>query len=289
VLINNQQERFMARYHAQADLAPRDVVARSIDHEMKLSGDPCAFLDLRHLDRAMVEGRFPNLVRTCARFGIDLAGQPVPVVPAAHYMCGGVTTDGDARTSLTGLYAIGEVACTGIHGANRLASNSLLEAVYFAARAAAAVAGEPDLSRAARVQVPGRRGGRQAVTHQSRTMVLEHDWDQVRRIMWDYVGIVRDRDRLEIALERLRTIRQTVEVIYRESVVNPEVVELRNIALIGELIVLCARSREESRGLHSTTDFPKKSGRIANTELRRGDTLAGEHSWEPEPGSAGRV
>jgi len=279
VLINHKGEKFMARYHPMADLAPRDVVARSIDQEMKLSGDPCAFLDMRHLARAKVEARFPNLVKTCARFGIDMAGEPVPVVPAAHYMCGGVATDGEARTSLAGLYAIGEVACTGIHGANRLASNSLLEAVYFAGRAAVACAAEPDVFGDRVVRLPARGGSAAAVTHSSRAMVLEHDWDLVRRVMWDYVGIVRDRERLDIALDRVRHIRATVEELYQQSIINPDVVELRNISLLGELIILCARSREESRGLHFTTDFPHKAAVIANTDLHRDEPLAGEIAW----------
>ena len=280
VLINHKEEQFMGRYHPMADLAPRDVVARSIDQEMKLSGDHCAYLDLRHLDRAKVEARFPHLVKTCARFGVDMAGDPVPVVPAAHYMCGGVAVDSEARTSLPGLYAIGEVACTGIHGANRLASNSLLEAVFFASRAAAASALEPDVFGKTQPRVPYNARGTEDMAHRSHAMVLEHDWDQVRRVMWDYVGIVRDRERLDIALSRVRSIRATVEDMYRESVINPDVVELRNIALLGELIVLCARSREESRGLHYTTDYPHKAETIADTVIRRGQPLAGEASWE---------
>ncbi len=284
VLINRQQEKFMSRYHPLADLAPRDVVARSIDQEMKLSGDPCAYLDLRHLDRAKVESRFPHLVQMCARYGIDMAGQPVPVVPAAHYMCGGVAADGEARTSLPGLYAIGEVACTGIHGANRLASNSLLEAVYFASQAAAGSGAEPDIFAGLRPRLPHKASDAADSTHGSRIMVLEHDWDQVRRVMWDYVGIVRDRDRLDIALDRLRTIRATVEELYHESTINPDVVELRNIALLGELIVICARSRDESRGLHYTTDYPHKSATIADTEIQCGVSLAGETSWRAAAG-----
>ncbi len=282
VLINHQQEKFMPRYHAMADLAPRDVVARSIDQEMKLSGDPCGYLDLRHLDRKTVEERFPHLVKTCARFGIDMAGQPVPVVPAAHYMCGGVTVDRDARSSLSGLYAIGEVACSGIHGANRLASNSLLEAVYFASQAARASAEEPDIFGTDTPRLLHHTRDSEDAGQSSRAMVLEHDWDQVRRVMWDYVGIVRDRERLDIALSRVRNIRATVEDIYRESIINPDVVELRNIALLAELIVLCARSREESRGLHYTTDFPHKADRIADTILVRGQKLKGQSSSEPD-------
>lgn len=282
VLVNHRGVRFMARHHPQADLAPRDAVARAIDQEMKASGESCVYLDLRHLDRAMVEGRFPNLVAACRRFGIDMAGEPVPVVPAAHYMCGGVTTDLDARTTLPGLFAIGETACTGIHGANRLASNSLLEAVYFAERAAAAVAAEPHLfgSRAL-VAPPAAPPPPRAAP----AVVVEHDWDEVRRIMWDYVGIVRDRERLEIALGRVRAIRRTVESVRRRAAPTPELAELANIALLGELIVICALSRPESRGLHFTLDHPQRLPVAADSVIRRGLPLGGEACWEaPEPG-----
>ncbi len=261
-LINERGERFMPRYHELAELAPRDVVARSIDQELKISGDPCVFLDLRHLDRATVEARFPHLAATCRQFGIDFAGQPVPVVPAAHYMCGGVVVDQYARTSLAGLYAVGEAACTGVHGANRLASNSLLEAVYLAEAAAEAAAGEPAARRSAPLSDPLLRTGPEPAV-----MVLEHDWDSVRRVMWDYVGIVRDDARLDIALSRLRNIRRTVERQYASCQVTPALVELRNLALLGELIVLCARGRRESRGLHFTAR-PPGQGRRARRATR---------------------
>jgi L-aspartate oxidase len=286
-LINGRGERFMQRYHHLADLAPRDVVARSIDQELKNSGDPSVFLDLRHLDRDQVEARFPNLVQACANFGIDMAGEPVPVVPAAHYMCGGVAVDLDGRTDLPGLFAIGEVACTGVHGANRLASNSLLEAVFFATRAAAAISGEKGkLAGRVPVLAPG-FGGRDNSAQGPQVIVLEHDWDQVRRVMWDYVGIVRSRERLDIALERLRAIRQTVEGIYRASVPDPATVELRNIALLGELIVLCARARQESRGLHFTLDHPHKLAVAEDTCIARHRLLEGEVSWEDPEGDLG--
>ncbi len=279
-LINSRGEKFMSRYHHMADLAPRDVVARSIDREMKTSGDVSVFLDLRHLDRKKVEERFPNLVKMCAGFGIDMAGEPVPVVPAAHYMCGGVAVDLDARTSLPGLYAIGEVACTGVHGANRLASNSLLEAVFFATRAAAAIGDQEGILDDKAPALAPSFGGRNTRNPGGQVMVLEHDWDLVRRVMWDYVGIVRDRERLDIALDRLRSMRQTVEKVYHASVINPPLVELRNIALLGELIVMCARSRHESRGLHYTIDHPHKLSRAEDTVITRHGVLEGESSWE---------
>jgi L-aspartate oxidase len=286
VLINHRGVRFMARHHPQADLAPRDAVARAIDQEMKASGENCVYLDLRHLDRAMVEARFPNLVAACRRFGLDMAGEPIPVVPAAHYMCGGVAVDLDARTTLPGLFAIGETACTGIHGANRLASNSLLEAVYFAERAAAAVAAEPRLfgARLPIVPVPAPSASHGGLG--TLPVVLEHDWDELRRVMWDYVGIVRDRERLEIALGRVRAIRRTVETVRRRTAPTPEVAELANIALLGELIVICALSRPESRGLHYTLDHPARLPAAVDTVICRGVPLAGETCSEA-PGATG--
>ena len=285
-LVNGRGEKFMARYHQMGDLAPRDVVARSIDREMKTSGDASVFLDLRHLDRRKVEKRFPNLVQICAGFGIDMIGEPVPVVPAAHYMCGGVAVDIDARTSLPGLFAIGEVACSGVHGANRLASNSLLEAVFFATQAAEAIATQEMIMGDRAPILTAGFGGRESWSPGGQVMVLEHDWDLVRRVMWDYVGIVRDRERLDIALGRLRSIRETVETVYQTSVIDPPIVELRNIALLGELIVMCARSRQESRGLHYTLDHPHQLSRAEDTVIRRFGTLKGETSWEA-PGDAG--
>lgn len=273
-LVNERGERFMTRYHPQRELAPRDVVARSIDQEMKSSGAKCVYLDLRHLPRARIESRFPNLVRVCARFGIDMAGEPVPVVPAAHYMCGGVLVDGNGRTSLPGLYAIGEVACTGVHGANRLASNSLLEAIYFAESAAEAADREPDLFAGRPAPLPSHDPAPPALSQGPECVVLEHDWDTVRRVMWDYVGIVRSRQRLEIALSRIRDIRRTVERLYRDSFINPDLIELRNISLVAELIVLCAASRRESRGLHFTTDHPGRApGPARDTLIGRGRDL----------------
>lgn len=254
-LINRRGERFMPRYHSLAELAPRDVVARGIDSEMKLTGDQSAFLDLRHLDRSAVEKRFPHLVSTCALFGLDMAGEPVPVVPAAHYMCGGVTVGLDGRATLPGLYVVGESAFTGVHGANRLASNSLLEAVFLAEAAAGASREEPiTVSVGELGSLPEDSLKRSGVAPDP--MVLEHDWDEVRRIMWDYVGIVRDRERLQIAANRLEGIHRTVEDLYQSCEVTPPLVELRNINLLGRLIVHCACARRESRGLHAITDHP---------------------------------
>ena len=286
MLINGRGERFMSRYHRLADLASRDIVARSIDSEMKNSGEPCVYLDLSHVARQKVEQRFPHLLKTCAHFGIDLAGEPVPVVPAAHYMCGGVIADAAGQTSLPGLFVIGEAACTGVHGANRLASNSLLEAVFFAEATAAAVIAEPQRYSVDPAIGPASLSEPLARARQPEVMILEHDWDEVRRIMWDYVGIVRDRERLDIALSRLRNIRRTVEQVYREALITPELIELRNIALLGELIVLCARHRHESRGLHYTLDHPgKAAGPARDTEIARGMVLDGEGAWESDTAS----
>jgi len=283
-LVNGRGERFMERYDPRRELAPRDIVARAIDQEMKRTGEPSVFLDLRHLGREFVERRFPNLSATCARFGIDMAGEPVPVVPAAHYMCGGVKVDGSGRTSLPGLYAVGEVAWTGVHGANRLASNSLLEAVYFAEAAAGAAvadgAGDAELP----AGYPFQDDFPSAMSSGPEAVVLEHDWNSVRRVMWDYVGIVRSRRRLDIALDRVRAIRATVEGIYARSLANPDLVELRNIALVAELIILCARERRESRGLHETLDHPGKDPQAPReTLVGRDRTLAAS---EP-PGADG--
>jgi L-aspartate oxidase len=283
-LINARGERFMERYDQRRELAPRDIVARAIDQEMKRTGESCVYLDLRHLGRAFVEQRFPNLSSTCATFGIDMAGEPVPVVPAAHYMCGGVKVDGQGRTGLPGLYAVGEVAWTGVHGANRLASNSLLEAVYFAEAAAGAAAADAGSSTAPPAGLPIQDDFPSAMSSGPEAVILEHDWNSVRRVMWDYVGIVRSRSRLDIALDRVRAIRATVEGVYARSLANPDLVELRNIALVAELIILCARARHESRGLHETLDHPGKDPLAPReTLVGRGRPLAAS---EP-PAAAG--
>ena len=283
-LINGRGERFMERYDQRRELAPRDIVARAIDQEMKRTGEPSVFLDLRHLGREFVEQRFPNLSATCAKYGIDMAGEPVPVVPAAHYMCGGVKVDGSGRTSLPGLFAVGEVAWTGVHGANRLASNSLLEAVYFAETAAVAAVADGIGGSALPGELPFQDDFPSAMSTGPEAVVLEHDWNSVRRVMWDYVGIVRSRSRLDIALDRVRAIRATVEGIYARSLANPDLVELRNIALVAELIVLCARERHESRGLHETLDHPGKDPQAPReTLVGRGRSLAAS---EP-PGAGG--
>lgn len=284
-LIDSRGERFMERYHPQQELAPRDIVARGIDQEMKLRGDPCVYLDLRHLDRGHVEKRFPNLCATCARFGIDMAGEPVPVVPAAHYMCGGVRVDMSGRTDIPGLLAVGEVACTGVHGGNRLASNSLLEAVYFAETAAAAAGSmKPYFDGERRPATPVDVASAADSGDVPEAMVLEHDWDVVRRVMWDYVGIVRNEARLQIAQRRVRSIRGTVEQMSRRSLPDADLAELRNISLLAELIILCARERTESRGLHFTQDHPGPGpGEPEDTLIGLKTDLRTETGLEPWP------
>jgi len=258
----------MARYHPSGELAPRDVVARAIDREMKRRGDPHVTLDISHLPARQVRARFPNICAELLRFGFDLTREPIPVVPAAHYMCGGVRATLAGRTSIAGLLAIGEVACTGLHGANRLASNSLLEALVGAHHAAAEVARRLRAARRPmRTQPWSARGTRPALE----SVLFDHNWDAVRRTMWDLVGIVRSDARLIVASERLNLMGREIEEDFRRLRVTPDLVELRNIALVARLIVRSARRRAESRGLHYNLDHRRPSARFAGrpTMLRR--------------------
>ena len=246
--------RFMARVHPLAELAPRDVVARAIDRELKRRGEPHVWLDISHRPAAWVRRRFPNIARELRRWGFDLAREPIPVVPAAHYMCGGVRAALDGRTSLDGLYALGETACTGLHGANRLASNSLLEALVSARhvgpRLRARLGRAPRAPRVAPWSAHG--------THPPlETVVFDHNWDAVRRAMWDLVGVVRTNQRLAVARRRLALLEEEIEREYVTLRLSPDLVELRNIALVGRLIVECAARRRESRGLHYNLDHPR--------------------------------
>ena len=248
-------EAFMGKYHPRADLAPRDTVARAVDTEMKRRGDKHVLLDLSSIGAARIRKRFPHIHKTCLGFGIDITTQPVPVVPAAHYMCGGVVTDLKGRSSIDRLLCAGEVACTGLHGANRLASNSLLEALVFADIAVETAAGivargAPSLPVVEKWRDEGTAPVRE-------TIFFDHDWDQVRRLMWDYVGIVRSDQRLAIAQRRIRMVREQIEEYYWKYELTPDLIELRNIALVGELIIRSAQMRRESRGLHYNTDCPE--------------------------------
>jgi L-aspartate oxidase len=254
ILRNLKGEEFMKRSDPRGELAPRDIVARAIDLEMKRSGDKYVLLDITHRPADWLKRRFPNVYENCLGFGIDLTKQPIPVVPAAHYMCGGVRVDMDGRTDLAGLMAIGEVSCTGIHGANRLASNSLLEALVLGHRCAARLEAEAR----GRKRPAGADLGFPDVKDPRalETVILDHDWDLTRRIMWDYVGIVRSENRLGLAHDRLAQILDTVERIYARFGVSADIVELRNIALVSSLVVQSAIMRKESRGLHYVIDYP---------------------------------
>jgi L-aspartate oxidase len=254
VLRTIKGEAFMKNYDKLADLAPRDAVARAADAEMKKSGDKHVLLDARPIGAAVIKRRFPNIYETCLDYGIDMTKDPIPVVPAAHYICGGVVTDLRARTAIEGLLCAGETACTGLHGANRLASNSLLEALVFANRAAQTASALA----AAQGEVPPAEPWRDEGTAEVREAVFfDHDWDQVRSLMWDYVGIVRSDQRLAIASKRLRLLREQIEGYYWRYKLTPDLVELRNIAVVGELIMRSAMLRRESRGLHFNTDCPE--------------------------------
>ncbi len=249
-------EEFMQRYDPRASLAPRDIVARAIDVELKRRGDDYVLLDLRHLPPASVKENFPHIYDTCLnRYHIDITKDPIPVVPAAHYSCGGVVTDLNGRTTIRNLYACGEVAMTGVHGANRLASNSLLEAVVFADRA---VCDSLTVRKSGTLPVPEVPSWDDSGTIDMEEWVLiGHDRHEIQEIMWDYVGIVRSNHRLERARRRLSLIKDEIESFYRRTKVVEGLIELRNLATVADLIVQCAMLRTESRGLHYTTDFPE--------------------------------
>lgn len=254
-LINEQGEAFMEKYDPRGDLATRDLVARAIDTELKTSGGDCVFLDISHKPADFLKTRFPNIYNTCLSYSIDITREPIPVVPAAHYMCGGVLTDLKGRSSIDNLYAFGETACTGLHGGNRLASNSLLEAVVFAHQAFLSCKEEwPLLSKKPFTDVPPWSSGKAERIEEC--VLISHNWDQIRRLMWNYVGIVRSEKRLLLVQKKLQLILQEVMQHYRDFLLTPDLIELRNIAILADLIVQCALTRKESRGLHYTLDYP---------------------------------
>ncbi|OIR03467.1 L-aspartate oxidase [mine drainage metagenome] len=255
--------RFMPAHDERAELAPRDVVARAIDFEMKKHGLDCVFLDMTHKSADFLIEHFPNIHAHCLEFGIDLTRDPIPVVPAAHYTCGGVVTNLAAKSDLPGLYVVGESACTGLHGANRLASNSLLECLVFSEAAAADILATP---KQPRPKLPAWDESR--VADADEEIVISHNWEELRRFMWDYVGIVRTNKRLARAQHRIRLLEREIDEYYANFRVSNDLIELRNLVLTAHLIVSCAQRRHESRGLHFSRDYPQLLARARDTVLK---------------------
>jgi L-aspartate oxidase len=255
-LVGKDGNEFMHKYDPRGSLAPRDVVARAIDHEIKRTGGPCVYLDISHKPADFIIEHFPNIHRACLDVDIDITKQPIPVVPAAHYQCGGVLTDVNGATSIRGLAAVGEVGCTGLHGANRLASNSLLECLVVSKRAVDFILHKLPVgkSQTQNYDIPvWTRGDAQDVDE---LVVIYHNWDEIRRLMWDYVSIVRTNKRLQRAAARLRNLKREVQEFYWNFRITSELLELRNLVETASLIVDCAVRRQESRGLHYTLDYP---------------------------------
>ncbi len=255
--INGQE--FMQRYHELKELAPRDIVARAIDHEMKLHGEEHVLLDISHLPAQKIKAHFPTIYERCLKYGFDITTGPIPVVPAAHYCCGGVVVDEMGRTSIKNLYVTGETACTGVHGANRLASNSLLEAIVFAHRAAQQRLSEKQDENLS-FDVPSWDPGKAIPSDEE--VVVTQNWDEIRRAMWNYVGIVRTNKRLARALTRVKNIQREINEYYWKYLVTSDMLELRNLALVSELVIRSAIARKESRGLHYNLDYPEKDERF---------------------------
>ena len=274
IVTTNDGKPFLEKYHKLGNLAPRDIVARAIDREMKSRGDQHVLLDMRPIGKERIPERFPHISSKLASLGLDPAKEPIPVVPAAHYMCGGVVTDLSGRTTVGRLYACGEVACSGVHGANRLASNSLPEALVFAERAAQSASGRasatpPDV---VHFEAGASKRFRESVA-------VRHDWHALRQLMWDYVGIVRTDERLSIASKRVGVMRETIEDYFTKAALNADLIELRNIGLVAELIVSCAMARKESRGLHYNLDHPRRNDR----EWRRDTVVSADEGFSCVP------
>ena len=259
-------ERFMPRFDEREELAPRDVVARAIDHEMKRLGVDCVYLDITHRPADFVRGHFPTIYERCLELGIDITSDRIPVVPAAHYTCGGVVVDRHGCTDLPGLYAVGECSFTGLHGANRMASNSLLECLVYAQTAAAHIAElPPEDDDQPSSSLPPWDASR--VTDSDEDVVISHNWHELRRFMWDYVGIVRTDKRLQRALRRAELLQKEIAEYYSHYKVSNDLLELRNLAMVAELMIRCAMARRESRGLHYTLDYPDTSAEAKDTIL----------------------
>jgi L-aspartate oxidase len=254
--------RFMAEHDARLELAPRDVVARAIDFEMKKRGLDCVYLDITHKPLAFIQEHFPNIYARCLELGIDISRQQIPVVPAAHYSCGGVMVNDEGATDVGNLYAIGETACTGLHGANRLASNSLLECLVFGRAAAAAILHAP-----LQASMPLPQWDESRVTDADEEVLITHTWDELRRFMWNYVGIVRTDKRLSRALHRIHMLRDEVHEFYTNFRISNDLIELRNLLQVAELIVESAIQRVESRGLHYSKDYPDLLAKALPTVL----------------------
>ena len=257
-------ERFMPRFDARGELAPRDIVARAIDHEMKRLGIDCVYLDISHQPADFIKSHFPTVYERCMGFGIDITRQAIPVVPAAHYTCGGVVVDHHGRTDVPGLYAIGETTFTGLHGANRLASNSLLECFVYARSAAQDICGQLE-----HVDLPPTLPAWDAsqVTDSDEDVIIAHNWDELRRFMWDYVGIVRTNKRLQRAQHRVRLLLDEIDEFYSNYRISRDLIELRNLALVAELMIASAMQRRESRGLHYTLNYPQTLPEARDTIL----------------------
>ncbi len=269
VLIDGRGRSFMHKYDPKKDLACRDVVARAIDRELKKSGEDSVFLDISHKPADVVKSRFPNIFQKCLSYDIDITRQPIPVVPAAHYMCGGVAVDMSGSTDIKRLYAVGETSCTGLHGANRLASNSLLEALVYADKAAQHALESLKNDHFPQMEPPV--WDEVGTTDSDEQIMVSHNWDEIRRLMWNYVGIVRSDKRLARAHRRIINIQNEIREYYWNFKVAPDLIELRNIAMVAELIITCAMHRKESRGLHYTIEYPSKDDRRwkKDTVMRR--------------------